>query len=94
LPKRTRLEITAEILQMAATEEGMRKTWFRFKGNLSDAQTNDYLKRLFENGYLEYVPSVRMYRTSAKGKDFLACYQRFTDVLMSNAPVAPEMAPN
>ena len=79
---------------MAATEEGMRKTWVRFKGNLSDAQTNDYLKRLFENGYLEYVPGVRMYRTSAKGKDFLACYERFSDVLELNASAVPGMAPN
>jgi predicted transcriptional regulator len=90
LLKRSKLEITAQILQVAATEEGMRKTWIKARASLSNKQLNEYLKRLFESGCIEYLPGVRMFRTSAKGMEFLTSYQRFSDVLMSGGTVAPE----
>ena len=76
LAKRTRIEITARILRLAAANDGLAKTRIMFGAFLSTAQVNDYLKRLFEDGLVEYVPGKRRYKTTEKGMRMLQSCER------------------
>jgi predicted transcriptional regulator len=75
LVKRSRIEITARILRLAAGQNGIPKTRIMFAAFLSTAQVNDYLRRLYEERLVEYVGK-RRYRTTDKGMKLLQSYER------------------
>jgi predicted transcriptional regulator len=72
---RTRLEITANILEIA--KEGSRKTRIMYLGNLSFDLLQKYLKQLEQLGLVSVKNTAdgeRVYNVTEKGKDFLTDY--------------------
>jgi predicted transcriptional regulator len=77
LPKkkqyRTRLEIIAAILKTAL--DGANQTRMMYLALLSFTQVKDYLQVLTESGLLERKNKIMIYRTTAKGREFLDKYE-------------------
>jgi predicted transcriptional regulator len=82
---RSRIKITADILEIAKT--GSRKTKIMYLGNLSFDLLQKYLDMLVKFGLLEvYGDSEKNYVASEKGKQFLADYrelQRYSEMAES-----------
>ena len=80
---RTRMEILASVLDVA--HGGAIKTHIMYKANLSHKQLEKYLEFLKRKGLLEEVPesheTVRFYRVTEKGTQFLKDYARVSDYL-------------
>lgn len=70
---RSRTDIAAAILDIAL--EGAIKTRIMYKAFLSFPQLKEYLSVLEERGLLEYVATDQEYRTTDRGKQFLAMYK-------------------
>ena len=85
--KRTPIGITAKILCLASTKEGLSKTRIMLGAGLTSAQINQYLKRIFEARLLEYVPVARKFRTSTKGYKYLKSYYRLAALLDMNVGI-------
>jgi len=68
--KRDRIEIIAEILQVA--KNGAKKTRIMYQCNLSYRQTKKYLNHLLRIGFLRIGNS---FHTTEKGLKFLQTYQ-------------------
>ena len=81
LHKRTRIEITAAMLQMAGTRNGLSKSNIMSRAYLSSTQTNNYMRRLYEQRLLEYVGGKKTYRTTVKGLHYLETYKRLGAML-------------
>lgn len=75
---RSRTDITAQILEIAAPTTGNNngggttKTKIMYKAYLSYTQLKEYLSVLMENGLIEYVSTEHKYRTTEKGFKFLS----------------------
>ncbi|MCI0559408.1 MAG: winged helix-turn-helix domain-containing protein [Nitrososphaera sp.] len=78
---RSSIEIKADILEAATT--GSSKTRVQYESALSYVQISSYVKDLIGNGLLEYDSSIRLYRTTAKGYDFLKSYRQLSVLLES-----------
>jgi predicted transcriptional regulator len=63
---------------LAAANDGLPKTRIMFGAFLSTVQVNDYLRRLFEGGLVEYVPGKRRYKTTESGMRMLQSYERLS----------------
>jgi predicted transcriptional regulator len=74
MKNRSRLDITAEILNVA--NDGTLKTKIMYLAYLSFDQLEEYLALLTHNGLLEYDAKKRKYKTTSKGHDFLAKYSK------------------
>jgi predicted transcriptional regulator len=81
--RRDKLYIIAEILEIA--KEGTLKTQIMYRANLSFTQLNDYLRFMLKIDLLEKVlrNDKEMYKTTAKGMDFLQRYHEITELLKS-----------
>jgi predicted transcriptional regulator len=81
---RSRLEITANILEIA--KQGSRKTRIMYLGNLSFDLLKKYLKRLEQLGLVEVKNTSggeRIYNVTAKGQEFLTDFyelQKHTEI--------------
>lgn len=56
-----------------------------FAAFLSTTQVNDYLRRLFEDGLVEYAGKKR-YRTTDKGMKMLQSYERLSAMVGTISP--------
>ena len=66
---RTRIEITAQILDIA--KEGAIKTRIMYGAYMSWNQLKEYLSILTEDGLLEHIKEEQKYKTTKKGMDYL-----------------------
>jgi len=82
--RRDKLFIIAEILEIA--REGTLKTQIMYRANLSFTQLNDYLRFMLKIDLLRKVlqNDKEMYKTTAKGIDFLQRYHEITELLKSD----------
>jgi predicted transcriptional regulator len=80
---RTRIEILANILQVASNRT--LKTHIMYRANLSHRQLERYLAYLETNGMLEEVldesDGVTKFRITQKGLDFLKDYERLSSYM-------------
>jgi predicted transcriptional regulator len=87
LKYRSRTEIVAMILE--AANGGATKTKIMYRAFLSYAQLREYLTVLIENGLLEYMEGAQMYKTTAKGLNFLKMHNEIGELLQTS-PIASE----
>jgi predicted transcriptional regulator len=82
---RGKIEIMADVLSLSTT--GIRKTHIMYRANLSYEQIFHYLNQLIRRELiaLVVVDGALMYRTTEKGREFLACYARITDLIMESS---------
>jgi predicted transcriptional regulator len=85
LKYRSRTEIVAMILE--AANGGATKTKIMYRAFLSYAQLREYLTVLIENGLLEYMEGAQMYKTTAKGLNFLKMHNEIGELLQTT-PIA------
>ena len=52
-----------------------------FKAYLSHSQAKSYLAELIQNGFMEFDSLERVYRTSAKGLEYLKAAEAISDLL-------------
>ena len=79
---RTRMDIAAEILEVAQTKGGVYKTKIMYQAFLSFLQLKEYLALLMENQLLEHISEDKnLYRTTEKGKRFLINYREMNRML-------------
>ena len=78
LARRSRIEISAEILR--AAESGITLTSLLSKTGLSYPLMNDHLRRLQKNRLIAYLPSEKEYTTTKKGTRFLEAYKSFEEL--------------
>jgi predicted transcriptional regulator len=71
---RSRLDITAEILAVA--NDGALKTRIMYVAYLSYGQVKEYIATLIENGLLEFDAKQKVYKTTDRGREFLAKYNK------------------
>jgi predicted transcriptional regulator len=75
---RSRTDIISQMLE--AANGGATKTKIMYTAYLSYAQLKEYLSVMMENGLIEYVEGVRLYRTTAKGLKFVGMYSQIDDL--------------
>ena len=77
-----------DVLGLATS--GIKKTHIMYKGNLSYEQAHQYLSELMERGLVtrEINADGTIYRTTGKGREFLAYYNRLIEFLDEPVPQA------
>ena len=78
---RSRTEIVAMILE--AANGGATKTKIMYRAFLSYAQLKEYLSVLIENDLLEYIEGAQLYKTTAKGLNFLKMNNEMGELLQT-----------
>lgn len=76
---RSRMEITADILELALN--GERKTRLMYRASLSHPQLTVYLELLISGGLLKYVEERKLYQTTEKGRHFLEISKEMNSML-------------
>jgi predicted transcriptional regulator len=78
---RGKIEIMADVL--ALSNSGIKKTHIMYRANLSYEQILHYLNQLLSKGLITQDKSdgSLVYRTTEKGREFLTCYSRITDLI-------------
>lgn len=76
---RSRDEIQAGILE--AANRGAIKTRIMYAAAISHLQTSSYLQNLLEIGLIEYDSSIRCYRTTPKGIEFLKSFEQLKELI-------------
>jgi predicted transcriptional regulator len=71
---RSRLDIAADILN--AANDGVIKTKIMYLAYLSFDQVKEYISTLTANGLLEFDAKQRVFKTTNKGREFLAKYKK------------------
>ena len=84
---RSRTDIVSQILE--AANGGATKTKIMYRAFRSYAQLREYLTVLIENGLLEYMEGAQMYKTTAKGLNFLKMHNEIGELLQTT-PLASE----
>ena len=92
---RGKIEIMADVLALSTS--GIKKTHIMYRANLSYEQILYYLKQLLGKGLIaqDVSDGALVYRTTEKGREFLACYSRMSDLITEsyeNAPRVPLLA--
>ena|SRR5438093_13631815 len=77
---RSRTEIVAQMLE--AARKPATKTHIMYNAFLSHAQLKEYLEVLQANNLLHYDGKNHIYRTAAKGLNFLELYQQMGDLMI------------
>ena len=75
---RTRTEITAAILRV--TVDGETRTKILYGASLSYTQMVRYLADLTASGLIKYSKNDKTYRTTPKGLQFIASYDKLIDL--------------
>lgn len=94
MKNRSRLDIVAAILDIAATREGAGKTLIMYKAFLSYPQLNEYLEILLSRHLLKYLPNAKKYCTTEEGKRFLIGYEQIGCLLMPKSSKIARPIPN
>ncbi|OLC23851.1 MAG: hypothetical protein AUJ08_04830 [Thaumarchaeota archaeon 13_1_40CM_3_50_5] len=78
---RGKIEIMADVLSLSTA--GIKKTHIMYRANLSYEQILHYLNQLLGKGLIaqDVADSALVYRTTEKGREFLACYSRMSDLI-------------
>ena len=84
---RSRTDIVSQILQTA--NGGTTKTKIMYGAFLSYAQLKGYLRALIENGLIEFSVAENKFRTTPKGLQFMAVYDKLSD--LSIGPLSLEI---
>ncbi len=77
---RNREEIMGSILATADKPKGMSKTRVMFNCFLSYTQLTEYIDRLTNSGLLKYDHVNKLYKTTAKGLDFLDFHNKMEEI--------------
>jgi len=87
---RGRIEIMADVLSLSTT--GIKKTHIMYRANLSYEQILHYLNQLLGRGLIaqDIVEGAPVYRTTERGREFLACYSRMSELIMDNYEHTPK----
>ncbi|HXV46916.1 MAG TPA: winged helix-turn-helix domain-containing protein [Nitrososphaera sp.] len=78
---RGKIEIMADVLALSTS--GIKKTHIMYKANLSYEQILYYLNQLLGKGLIaqDVSDGALVYRTTEKGREFLAYYSRMSDLI-------------
>lgn len=78
---RGKIEIMADVLALSTC--GIKKTHIMYKANLSYEQMLYYLGELLGKGFVsqDVADGSTIYRTTEKGREFLACYSRMIELV-------------
>jgi predicted transcriptional regulator len=78
---RGKIEIMADVLALSTT--GIKKTHIMYRANLSYEQILHYLNQLLTKGLIaqDVSDGSLVYRTTEKGREFLMCYSRMTELI-------------
>jgi predicted transcriptional regulator len=78
---RGKIEIMADVLSLSTS--GIKKTHIMYRANLSYEQIIHYLNQLLGKGLIAQVAAdgSLVYRTTEKGREFLACYSRMSELI-------------
>ena len=92
---RGKIEIMADVLALSTS--GIKKTHIMYRANLSYEQILYYLNQLLGKGLIaqDVSDGALVYRTTEKGREFLAYYSRMSDLITKsyeNAPKVPLLA--
>lgn len=81
---RGKIEIMADVLSLSTA--GIKKTHIMYRANLSYEQIIYYLSQLLGKGLLRQDASegALVFRTTEKGREFLHCYSRMTELIAEN----------
>jgi predicted transcriptional regulator len=90
---RGKIEIMADVLALSTA--GIKKTHIMYRANLSYEQITHYLNQLLGKGLLaqDVSDGSHMYRTTEKGREFLACYSRMTDLITDGGYESAQKVP-
>jgi len=71
----------ADVLSLSTS--GIKKTHIMYKANLSYEQILYYLNQLLSKGLIaqDLSDGALVYRTTEKGREFLACYSRMSELI-------------
>jgi predicted transcriptional regulator len=88
---RGKIEIMADVLALSTS--GIKKTHIMYRANLSYEQILYYLKQLLGKGLIaqDVSDGALVYRTTEKGREFLACYSRMSDLITESYENAPNV---
>ena len=88
---RGKIEIMADVLSLSTA--GIKKTHIMYRANLSYEQIIHYLTQLLGKGLLAQDASegALVYRTTEKGREFLNCYSRMTELITESYDSNPKM---
>ena len=88
---RGKIEIMADVLSLSTA--GIKKTHIMYRANLSYEQIIHYLTQLLGKGLLAQDRSdgALVYRTTEKGREFLNCYSKMTDLITERYETDKEM---
>ena len=84
---RSRTDIVSQILQIA--NGGTTKTRIMYGAYMSYGQLKEYLSTLIENELIDFSATENKYRTTPKGLQFIAAYDKLSD--LSIGPIAAEL---
>jgi len=92
---RGKIEIMADVLALSTS--GIKKTHIMYRANLSYEQILYYLNQLLGKGLIaqDVSDGALVYRTTEKGREFLAYYSRMSDLITQryeNATKVPLLA--
>jgi predicted transcriptional regulator len=78
---RGKIEIMADVLSLSTA--GIKKTHIMYKANLSYEQILHYLNQLLGKGLIvqDVTDGALVYRTTEKGREFLHCYSRMSELI-------------
>jgi predicted transcriptional regulator len=78
---RGKIEIMADVLSLSTS--GIKKTHIMYRANLSYEQIIHYLNQLLGKGLIaqDAADGSLVYRTTEKGREFLACYSRMSELI-------------
>jgi predicted transcriptional regulator len=78
---RGKIEIMADVLALSTA--GIKKTHIMYRANLSYEQILHYLNQLLTKGLIaqDVSDGSLVYRTTEKGREFLICYSRMTELI-------------
>ncbi len=88
---RGKIEIMADVLALSTS--GIKKTHIMYGANLSYEQILYYLNQLLGKGLIaqDVSDGALLYRTTEKGREFLACYSRMSDLIIESYQSAPRV---
>ena len=88
---RGKIEIMADVLALSTS--GIKKTHIMYRANLSYEQIIHYLTQLLGKGLLaqDISDGALVYRTTEKGREFLNCYSKMTDLITERYETDKEM---
>ena len=75
---------------LALATSGIKKTHIMYKANLSYEQIIHYLSELFSKGLIvqDVADGALVYRTTEKGRAFLACYGRMIELVRESEAIS------